>query len=246
MALPLRSIQTASLHCMKILALFYVFHSFIFIYILFLSRLHFNIVPPSKIFVYVNPVQINFHLDSVLWLNSFALNLHENILRTSMNTSMESNRNQNEPGLMYMDVKMEAIMPRVIIESSIDAPNQRDRPKLMQIQVSRFALTNIRETGSSRADLANALHSLQEGSLVFASEFPSRVDDMSVVTDRILSHMSGETLNYIFYSLESKKLQKHQNSSVYSFGRNIKSIIAKFGNGDYHNDAISIKIRTVD
>lgn len=109
-----------------------------------------------------------------------------------MNTAMESNRNQNEPGLMYMDVKMEAIMPRVIIESAIDAPNQRDRPRLMQIQVSRFALTNIRETGSSRADLANALHSLQEGSLVFASEFPSKPDDMSVVTDRILSHMAGK------------------------------------------------------
>lgn len=93
---------------------------------------------------------------------------------------------------MYMDVKMEAIMPRLIIESAIDTPNQRDRPKLMQIQVSRFALTNIRETGSSRADLANALHSLQEGSLVFASEFPSKADDMSVVTDRILSHMAGK------------------------------------------------------
>lgn len=61
----------------------------------------------------------------------------------------------------------------------------------MQIQVSRFALTNIRETGSSRADLANALHSLQEGSLVFASGFPSKMDDLCVVTDRILSHVSA-------------------------------------------------------
>lgn len=167
----------------------------IFFFILF-RYFFLQTVPPSKIFVYVNPVQINFHLDSVLWLNSFALNLHENVLRTQMNTAMESNRNQNEPGLMYMDVKMEAIMPRVIIESAIDAPNQRDRPKLMQIQVSRFALTNIRETGSSRADLANALHSLQEGSLVFASEFPSKPDDMSVVTDRILSHMAGKGISY--------------------------------------------------
>lgn len=152
-------------------------------------------MPPSKVFIYVNPVQINFHLDSILWLNSFALNLHENLLRTSINSSIESNQNQNEPGLLYMDVKMEAIMPRIIIESAIEAPNQRDRPKLMQIQVSRFAMTNIRETGSSRADLANALHSLQEGSLVFASEFPSKPDDMSVVTDRILSHMAGNGMN---------------------------------------------------
>lgn len=79
----------------------------------------------------------------------------------------------------------------MIIESLIDAPQQRDRPKTMQIQISRFALTNIRETGSSRADLANALHSLQEGSLVFGSGFPSKMDDLSVVTDRILTHVSG-------------------------------------------------------
>lgn len=118
--------------------------------------------------------------------------MHENLLRTAMNASTENDTNQNEPSLMYMDVKMEAIMPRIIIES-VDAPNQRDRPKVMQIQISRFALTNIRETGSSRADLANALHSLQEGSLVFASDFPSKADDLSVVTDRILSHMAGKS-----------------------------------------------------
>lgn len=62
----------------------------------------------------------------------------------------------------------------------------------MQVQISRFALTNIRELGASRADLAQALHSLQEGSLVFASEFPSKSDDLCVVTDRILSHVAGE------------------------------------------------------
>lgn len=149
-------------------------------------------VPPSKIFIHANPIQINFHLDSILWLNSFALNLHENLLRTSMNAATEETTNQNEPSFMYMDVKLEAIMPRVIIESVIDTPTQRDRPKVMQIQISRFALTNIRETGSSRADLANALHSLQEGSLVFTSDFPSKEDDISVVTDRILTHVSGE------------------------------------------------------
>lgn len=61
----------------------------------------------------------------------------------------------------------------------------------MQIQISRFALTNIRELGASRADLAQALHSLQEGSLVFATDFPSKSDDLCVVTDRILSHVAA-------------------------------------------------------
>lgn len=60
----------------------------------------------------MNPVQINFHLESILWLNSFLLNLHENLLRTQMNVNAAEIK-QDEPSLMYMDVKMEAIMPRV-------------------------------------------------------------------------------------------------------------------------------------
>lgn len=169
-------------------------------------------MPQNKIFVHVNPVQVNFHLDSVLWFNSFALNLHESLLRTSVaNTPSTS----NEPSLMYMDVKVEAIMPRIIFECSPDAPSQRDRPKLMQVQISRFFFTNIRDLGASRADLAQALHSLQEGSLVFGSGFPSKHNDLCVVTgkhlfvffsalhllthlyfddiDRILSHVAGES-----------------------------------------------------
>lgn len=142
------------------------------------------VVPQNKIFVHVNPVQVNFHLESVLWFNSFALNLHESLLRTSVADSMNSPSTSNEPSLMYMDVKVEAIMPRIIFECSPDAPSQRDRPKLMQVQISRFFFTNIRELGASRADLAQALHSLQEGSLVFGSGFPSKHNDLCVVTGR--------------------------------------------------------------
>lgn len=74
-------------------------------------------MPPNKIFVHLNPIQINFHLDSVLWLNSFALNLHESLLRTSVGDTVnaQSSPCKNEPSLMYMDVKLEAIMPRVKI-----------------------------------------------------------------------------------------------------------------------------------
>ncbi|XP_054742052.1 bridge-like lipid transfer protein family member 3B isoform X1 [Anastrepha obliqua] len=183
-------------------------------------------LPPSKVFVHINPLQVHFDLSSILWLNSFALNLHESLLRTSVGSasgasstargSISSNGSQRaqgsqgsqgsqdsqasqlaasqaeqEPNLMYMDVKIEAIMPRIIIESTVDVPNQKDRPKIMQIQISRFAITNIREMGSSRADLAQALHSLQEGSLVFGTEFPSVGGDMCIVTDRILSHVAA-------------------------------------------------------
>lgn len=117
------------------------------------------------------------------------MNLHESLLRTNLSDNMTSPT--NEPSIMYMDVKLEAIMPRVVIEARHDAPSQRDRPKTMQVQISRLAITNIREMGASRADLAQALSSLQEGSLVFGSGFPSKNGDLCIVTDRILSHVAA-------------------------------------------------------
>lgn len=119
------------------------------------------------------------------------MNLHESLLRTKIADNMNSPNCGNEPSLMYMDVKLEAIMPRIVIEARADTPSQRDRPKTMQVQISRFAITNIREMGASRADLAQALSSLQEGSLVFGSGFPSKHGDLCIVTDRILSHVAA-------------------------------------------------------
>ncbi|XP_037957777.1 UHRF1-binding protein 1-like isoform X2 [Teleopsis dalmanni] len=198
-------------------------------------------LPPSKIFVHINPLQVHFDLSSILWLNSFGLNLHESLLRTSVGSpasiergsisSIGSNgtqlpasagsqtfRMEQEPSLMYMDVKVEAIMPRIVIESSIETPNQKDRPKIMQIQISRFALTNIREMGSSRADLAQALHSLQEGSLVFGTGFPSTSGDMCIVTDRILSHVAASDVSNIPHASNSSipKSASTQNLSRYA------------------------------
>lgn len=152
------------------------------------------LVPPNKCFVYLNPVQVHFDVNSCLWFASFGLGLHESLMTTSVADSMNSPTSPSsaEPSLMYMDVKLEAIMPRVVFESSRDvSAMQRDRPKIMQVQVSRFAVTNIREMGASRADLAQAIHSLQEGTLVFSSGFPSKPEDLSIVTDRILSHIAA-------------------------------------------------------
>lgn len=196
-------------------------------------------VPPSKVFVHVNPIQINFDTPSILWMHSFTLNLRESINFTNLSSptqsigsksqsssspplsartennsqaiqepsgnkfgsnrmSLSDERNSmtmedtsTQPNIMYMDVKLEAIMPRVLIELPGDVPHQKDRPKCMQIQISRLALTNTREVGSTRADLAQAIHSLQEGSLVFGHGFPSTNNDMCIITDRILSHIAA-------------------------------------------------------
>lgn len=65
----------------------------------------FILVPPPKFYVQLNPIQINFDVCSCLWFNSFALNLHHSLM--GKNKQLSSSR------LIYFDVKIEAILPRV-------------------------------------------------------------------------------------------------------------------------------------
>ncbi|XP_023247701.1 UHRF1-binding protein 1-like, partial [Copidosoma floridanum] len=68
-------------------------------------------LPPPKFYVQVKPIQINFDVCSCLWFNSFFLNLYHSLLNNSNGMTHPSS------DLMYFDVKIEAILPRIIFES---------------------------------------------------------------------------------------------------------------------------------
>lgn len=141
-------------------------------------------LPPPKFYVQLNPIQLNFDLCSCLWFNSFALNLYHSLIG--------KNKQLNASRLMYFDVKIEAILPRIVFESQQDYPNQKDRPKSLHIQTSRASITNVRSTErSSRADLAQCLNAFQMGQMFFGAEFPSKSGDFHVVTDKFLAHCGG-------------------------------------------------------
>lgn len=141
-------------------------------------------MPPPKFYVHLNPVQIVFDVESCLWLNSFGLNLYQSL--------MSSKQEKATLSYTYVDVKVEAILPRITFESAIDYPNQRDRPKSLNFQVTRVTLTNIRSLEqSSRADLAKCVDSFHMGSLFFGSDFPSKPTDFYVVTQKFLDHISA-------------------------------------------------------
>ncbi|XP_011698292.1 PREDICTED: UHRF1-binding protein 1 isoform X3 [Wasmannia auropunctata] len=141
-------------------------------------------LPPPKFYVQLNPIQINFDVCSCLWFNSFALNLYHSLM--GKDKQLSSSR------LMYFDVKIEAILPRIVFESQQDYPNQKDRPKSLHLQTSRASITNVRSTErSSRADLAQCLNAFQMGQMFFGAEFPSKSSDFHVVTDKFLAHCAG-------------------------------------------------------
>ncbi|XP_049825652.1 UHRF1-binding protein 1-like isoform X2 [Aethina tumida] len=154
-----------------------------FIYYYYPNDLPFPL-PPPKFYVQLNPIQVVFDVDSCLWLNSFGLNLYQSL--------MASKAEMPQTDLTYIDVKIEAILPRINFESTVEHPNQRDRPKCLSVQVTRATITNVRSLEqSSRADLAKCVDSFHMGSLFFGSEFPSKPDDFYIVTQKFLDHISS-------------------------------------------------------
>ncbi|CAG9767009.1 unnamed protein product [Ceutorhynchus assimilis] len=141
-------------------------------------------LPAPKFYVQINPIQIIFDRDTCLWLNCFLLNLCQSLL--------DSETNEIPPSYTYIDIKIEAILPRLNFESSEEHHNQRDRPKCLSMQVTRATVTNVRTLEhSSRADLAKCVDSFHMGSLFFGTDFPSRPDDFYVVTQKFIDHISA-------------------------------------------------------
>ncbi|XP_015124698.1 UHRF1-binding protein 1-like [Diachasma alloeum] len=141
-------------------------------------------LPPPKFYVQANPLQINYDVFSCLWFNSFALNLYQSLLG--------GENKMEDTDVMYFDVKLEAILPRIVLEAQHDYPNQRDRPKSLHLQISRVSVTNVRSTErSSRADLAECLNAFQMGQMFFSTEFPCKDSDFHVISEKFLSHCAG-------------------------------------------------------
>ncbi|KAI5703441.1 hypothetical protein M8J75_011746 [Diaphorina citri] len=145
-------------------------------------------LPSPKFYVQLNPIQIIFDLITLLWLNAFTLNLHKNLMSTQAVTQATSS-SEDTNKLMYFDVKIEAIMMKLILDASTDdlpcRPHNRDRPRTLHGIVSRTTLTNTRSSdrGCSRADLAKCIHACQLGSLFYSSSFPAQAHDFHLVTD---------------------------------------------------------------
>ncbi|XP_069995587.1 bridge-like lipid transfer protein family member 3B isoform X1 [Penaeus vannamei] len=140
-------------------------------------------VPPPKLYLQLNPIQVTFDPLSLLWLNAFTRSLQRTIVT-------------EPPPSSYLDVHLEAIMPRVIIDGVGEQTNQRDRPRAMHIQTSRLILSNVRPADptspGSLASLATSLEAAQQGELFFASDFPATPADFQPICDKFVKHAMAE------------------------------------------------------
>ena len=83
--------------------------------------------------VHVNPLQVMVDPVTVLWLNAFVCNLTRSLSATPGSESPP-----------YVDLRLEAIMPRLVLEAAQDYPLQRDRPSTLHLQTTRLLVCNYR------------------------------------------------------------------------------------------------------
>ena len=144
-------------------------------------------LPPPCLLLTVNPITVWLDVLTLIWLNSFALNLQKSVSMLQDSLQLE----QGDAG--YADVKVELVMPRIICAPRSAPRNPHPlRPSSLQISASKISLANYRslETGS-RADLATALDRFQQSSMFFGGSFPCQRSDPSIVCEKFWSHATG-------------------------------------------------------
>uniref|UniRef100_T1JHD7 Uncharacterized protein n=1 Tax=Strigamia maritima TaxID=126957 RepID=T1JHD7_STRMM len=135
-------------------------------------------VPPPNMHMQVNSLSLTFDALTLLWLNAFSLSLRKVIFDPPSTPSPK------------MDVRVEGLMPRILFIDNTEYPNtQTDRPRKLQLQISRLTVSNSRIGEScGRLDLGKCLEGLQAGELFFCSGFPSTDGDPHPVNDAFVKH----------------------------------------------------------
>ncbi|KAL5007583.1 hypothetical protein ScPMuIL_016389, partial [Solemya velum] len=119
-------------------------------------------VPHSNLYVLVNPIRLTIDYLTLLWMNYFALNLSQNIDIPVTDDPVE-----------HVDIKLEAVMPRIIVPASKKVECQPDRPEGLQLQFSRLCVSNTRvEEGMMKDDLLRTLKMYSDGNLFSSVDYP--------------------------------------------------------------------------
>ncbi|XP_049878283.1 UHRF1-binding protein 1-like [Pectinophora gossypiella] len=141
-------------------------------------------VPSPKLYVQLSPVRVSVDVASVVWLGAFL----PHVGRAAQHASAAAQDQE-----AYMDVRAEAIMPKIVLEAGPEhISQQRDRPKELHICTARATITNVREspranTAGTRADLAAILSALRR-SAPSRGQFPCTADDLDPIHEQFILH----------------------------------------------------------
>ncbi|XP_028174870.1 UHRF1-binding protein 1-like, partial [Ostrinia furnacalis] len=150
-------------------------------------------LPAPKLYVQLSPVRISVDVASVVWLGAFLPHVAQALQQAA--------DEQETPA--YMDVRTEAIMPKIVLEAGPEhISQQRDRPKELHVCTARATLTNVREspranTAGTRADLAAILAALQR-SAPARGQFPCSADDVDPIHEQFILHADMDVTSVVW------------------------------------------------
>ncbi|XP_068622963.1 bridge-like lipid transfer protein family member 3B [Battus philenor] len=140
-------------------------------------------VPAPKLYVQLSPVRVSVDVASVVWLSAFLPHVANAVATAAA----------EEQAPTYIDVRTEAIMPKIVLEAGPEhVSQQRDRPKELHICTARATFTNVREspranTAGTRADLASIIAALRRAS-PHSGQFPCAPDDQDPIHEQFILH----------------------------------------------------------
>jgi len=143
-------------------------------------------LPPPCLLLSVNPITIWFDLLTLVWFNSFAMNLQKSV------SSLQESLQIEEGDAGYADVKVELVMPRIIAAPKAKQSPHKWKPNSLLISASKISISNYRslETGC-RADLANSLDKFQQSPMFFGGSFPCKPTDPGIIDEKFWTHATG-------------------------------------------------------
>nr|XP_012551608.1 UHRF1-binding protein 1-like isoform X1 [Bombyx mori] len=146
-------------------------------------------VPAPKLYVQLSPVRVSLDVNSAVWLGAFLPHVAGALAPPRRGAADPD----TPPPAPYMDVRMEAIMPKIVLEAGSEhVSQQRDRPKELHVCTARAMLTNVREspranTAGTRADLAAILSALRRATPP-RGEFPASTEDLDPIHEQFVLH----------------------------------------------------------
>ncbi len=139
-------------------------------------------VPHANLYIVVNPIRFNLDYITLVWLNAFFLSLAHHV-----------DLPEQEGPKMHVDVRLDALMPRIIFPAENQVLLQPDRPGALQIQASQVMLTNCRIDGkSSYSELGSMLNQYEMARLFRHRDFPNQRGDMVAIPSQFREHFNRD------------------------------------------------------
>uniref|UniRef100_UPI00398F6A63 bridge-like lipid transfer protein family member 3A isoform X2 n=1 Tax=Pristiophorus japonicus TaxID=55135 RepID=UPI00398F6A63 len=151
-------------------------------------------VPCPNLYVKLNALQFTLDPISMLWMNSFSLDLYQTLQQFKAIYKLNNSVKVDE----HVDFYMNGLLLKFIIPMDKKVMAHPDRPLYLTIQTSDFVATNTRHSlNCTHSDLQMVLKAFKESEFFHVSykEFPKSADNFDVLQNVFFHHAYEQQIN---------------------------------------------------